>query len=286
MRTTLLTVFGSSLALSLVAGCVPQQKYDELTTAYRTKEQQTIKLQEELDASKANQKMLRTQLTDARAYLDQLETMTTEQAKELSRMEGDFQSLSQRVTSLRVAALPPELNAKLTMLHDRYPDMLSFDEATGMLEFSADMSFGLGSTELSSQARTAIATLAQILNTTEGRDFDLDIIGHTDNVPVNRPETKKRFPDNMHLSVGRAMAVRSQLVNDAITPERVKVGGWGEHRPVKANPNRGGEAANRRVEIMLVPRSTPALAGAPGAGMDASRAVGGASDDQMDFPPK
>ena len=33
MRTTLLTFIGTSFVLSLVAGCVPQQKYDDLLTA-------------------------------------------------------------------------------------------------------------------------------------------------------------------------------------------------------------------------------------------------------------
>jgi chemotaxis protein MotB len=286
MRNTLLTIVGTSFAVSLVAGCVPQQKYDELTTAYRTKEQQNLKLQEELDSSKANQSMLRSQLTDARTYLDKLETMTAMQAKELNDMEGDFQSLSQRITSLRVAVLPPELNAKLTQLHDRYPNLLTFDESTGMLEFSTDMSFGMGSTDLSPDARSAMSTLAQILNSSDGNDFDLDIVGHTDNVPVNRPATKKRFPDNMHLSVGRAMAVRSQLVNDRVIPSRVKIGGWGEHRPVKTNPNRGGEAANRRVEIFLVPRTSTLMTTGSSETSPTSQAGGSNSSDQLDFPPK
>jgi chemotaxis protein MotB len=285
MRNTLLTIVGTTFAASFITGCVPQQKYDELNTAYRTKEQQTIKLQEELNASTANQKMLRTQLSDARTYLNKLETMTAQQGQELHDMEQDFQGLSQRITSLRVAVLPPELNAKLTQLHDRYPDLLSFDEATGMLEFSADMSFGLGSTSLSTEARNAMSTLAQILNSSDGNSFDLDIIGHTDNVPVNRPATKKRFPDNMHLSVGRAMAVRAQLVKDAIIPERVKVGGWGEHRPAMENPTRGGEAANRRVEIFLIPR-TEAVMARRSTSSETNQAGGAVSEDQMDFPPK
>ena len=285
MRNTLLTIVGTTFAASFITGCVPQQKYDELNTAYRTKEQQTIKLQEELNASTANQKMLRTQLSDARAYLDKLETMTAQQGQELHDMEQDFQGLSQRITSLRVAVLPPELNAKLTQLHDRYPDLLSFDEATGMLEFSADMSFGLGSTSLSPEARNAMSTLAQILNSSDGNSFDLDIIGHTDNVPVNRPATKKRFPDNMHLSVGRAMAVRAQLVKDAIVPERVKVGGWGEHRPLKTNPTRGGEAANRRVEMYLIP-STMTAQVPTAEGSTTPMVGGGTNEDTGDFPPK
>ena len=82
------------------------------------------------------------------------------------------------------------------------------------------------------------------------------------------------------------MAVRAQLVKDAIVPERVKVGGWGEHRPVKENPTRGGEAANRRVEIFLIPRTTPLMATRTGGAPSTSQAGGGSGEDQMDFPPK
>ena len=279
MRTPLLIVAGSAIFLAFSTGCVPQQKYDELLTAYRGKEQQTMKMQEDLDASKANEGLLRKQLTDQRSYLDQLETVNTQQASELAQMESDFQGLSQRITSLRVAALPPELNAKLTHLRDTYPDLLSFDELTGMLRFSTDMSFSLGSTDLSTNAKSAMATLASILNSSAGNAFDVDIVGHTDNVPVSRPATKQRYPNNMHLSVGRAMAVRSQLVRDHVVAARIKVGGWGEHRPLLPNPSRGGEPANRRVDLYLVPASTPTLA-------SVESETRTSNEENADFPPK
>ena len=286
MRTPLLVVTGSSILLSVASGCVPQQKYDELLTAYRGKEQQTMKMQDELQASQANEALLRKQLQDQRSYLDQLKTVNSEQANELEQMEGDFQSLSQRITSLRVAALPPELNAKLTHLRDAYPDLLTFDEATGLLRFNTDMSFGLGSADLSSDAKSAMANLASILNSSAGNGFDLDIVGHTDNVPVNRPATKRRYPDNMHLGVGRAMAVRAQLGADSVTPTRIKVGGWGEHRPLKPNPNQGGESANRRVDLYLIPGTTPMLSNADESGGSSTTQQATGQESMDDFPPK
>ena len=283
MRTPLLIVAGSSILACFATGCVPQQKYDELLTAYRGKEQYSLKMQEDLDSARANEKLLRGQLDDARHKLDQLETMTSQQSTELSQMEETFQSLSQRITALRVAALPPELNAKLTRLRDTYPNLLSFDESTGMLRFSTDLSFGLGSTQLSAEAKKAMSALGSILNSSDGTPFDVDIIGHTDNVPVSRPATRQRYPDNMHLSVGRAMAVRTELVNDKVQGSRIKVGGWGEHRPLKMNPTSGGEAANRRVELYLVPRNTSALTQATTTTDTSSQAD---ATDSNAFPPK
>ena len=176
MRTPLLIIAGTSIFACFATGCVPQQKYDELLTAYRGKEQHSIKMQEELDSARANETLLRNQLDDARHKLNQLQTMTEQQTAELTQMEETFQGLSQRITALRVAALPPELNAKLNRLRDTYPGLLSFDEATGMLRFSADLSFGLGSTELSPEAKNAMASLASILNSSDGSPSHLFLI--------------------------------------------------------------------------------------------------------------
>ena len=283
MRKSLLIIAGTSIFAILATGCVPQQKYDELLTAYRGKQQHSLKMQDQLDSARANEKVLRNQLTDTRQKLDALETMTGKQSEELASMEQMFQGLSQRITSLRVAALPPELNAKLTRLRDTYPELLSFDETTGMLRFSTDLSFGLGSTELSPNARKAMNSLASILNSSDGTPFDVEIIGHTDNVPVSRPATRQKYPDNMHLSVGRAMAVRSTLVGDKVSAGRVKVGGWGEHRPLKMNPDRGGEAANRRVEMYLIPSTVvKELESA----QETTETLVGQPTNQDDFPPK
>ena len=87
----------------------------------------------------------------------------------------------------------------------------------------------------------------------------------------------------MHLSVGRAMAVRTELVNDKVQGSRIKVGGWGEHRPLKMNPTSGGEAANRRVELYLVPRNTSALTQATTTTDTSSQAD---ATDSNAFPPK
>ena len=80
-----------------------------------------------------------------------------------------------------------------------------------------------------------------------------------------------------------AMAVRSTLVGDKVRAGRVKVGGWGEHRPLKTNPDRGGEAANRRVEMYLIP-STMVSTVEPAQGT--TEAIVGQPTSQGDFPPK
>ena len=78
------------------------------------------------------------------------------------------------------------------------------------------------------------------------------MVGHTDNMPISKPDTRAKHPTNMHLSTHRAISVRDALVADGITANRVQVAGYGEFRPVAENGTRGS-ATNRRVEIFLTP---------------------------------
>jgi len=52
------------------------------------------------------------------------------------------------------------------------------------------------------------------------------------------------------------------------------------------NPTRGGQPANRRVEIFLVPRSASAMAVKPAGATTTQQTSGGNNTDQLDFPPK
>ena len=50
----------------------------------------------------------------------------------------------------------------------------------------------LGSVDLTSDARRSLQSLAGILNDGAGNDFEARIVGHTDGVPIRKPETKRR----------------------------------------------------------------------------------------------
>ncbi len=57
---------------------------------------------------------------------------------------------------------------------------------------------------------------------------------------------------NMSLSVDRANAVKTYLVNAGIDAANLSVKGFGETKPIASNSNEEGRALNRRVEIQLV----------------------------------
>jgi chemotaxis protein MotB len=78
------------------------------------------------------------------------------------------------------------------------------------------------------------------------------IRGHTDSVPVVRPETLQRFPyGNLHLSAERAVQVAGFLQKVGLDPDRMVVAGHGPSEPVAPNDTAENRQKNRRVEILV-----------------------------------
>ena len=250
MRRPLLLV--APLVLS-TAGCVPQEKYDDLLTAYRAKEQQTIAAQREADRLRANEDAIRRQMGEYASKLAEAEGQLGDQSGEIAKLRQEYQDFAERVASLDFnQQISSELNQRLVELSLRYPGLLTYDEKTGLIQFASDLTFAMGSVELSGDARTAIKALAAILED-GGIGFEIRVVGHTDNVPLRSGSI---YRSNVQLSAQRAISVRDALVKDGVAPDRIMVGGFGEFRPVAANGPRGS-GANRRVEIFLVATGEP-----------------------------
>jgi chemotaxis protein MotB len=103
-------------------------------------------------------------------------------------------------------------------------------------------------------AGEVVRELCKILNSEQGKKFDVIIAGHTDDIRIGKPETRAKHPTNWHLSAHRAISVLDIMENSGVSPERMSVRGFGEFRPIVPNlPNKKGNSQNRRVEIYIVP---------------------------------
>ncbi len=115
--------------------------------------------------------------------------------------------------------------------------------------------FALGQSSLDKSAQQEVAELAQRL--AENPDAVAVIEGHTDNIGAKQ--------SNLQLSEERAQGVKDILVKTfRIKPERLKVVGYGDAKPVASNSTEEGRFQNRRVTIKVQkPERMPRRAYAP-----------------------
>jgi chemotaxis protein MotB len=105
-----------------------------------------------------------------------------------------------------------------------------------------------------------LSTLKQIAASLSRTPYDLRVEGHTDNVPIHTPE----FDSNWELSATRATRIaRIFLDMKAMPPERISAAGYAEFHPVADNDTPEGRAENRRVDLVVLPRTKVDLSSPP-----------------------
>lgn len=102
-----------------------------------------------------------------------------------------------------------------------------------------------------------IETLRIIANSIGQVPYDLRVEGHTDNVPIHNVE----FDSNWELSSARATRIaRLCLELHVVSPERLSATGYAQFHPIASNERAAGRAKNRRVDLVVMPRTTLSLA--------------------------
>jgi len=245
-------------SVMLTGGCVSQGQYDDLLAQNRA-------AAAALERANA---LINKQLAD----IDALKKAIDELNAQIKLKDGQIQVLTDARDALQrkldalasrgpaqlpaperpIGVLPAGLNEKLKALAERYKEFMSYEN--GVVKFKSDTTFDPGSDVVTPQAKEAMVKLAEIMNTPEALEFHMYVAGHTDDLPIVKPETKRRHPDNWYLSVHRAVAVEEVFQKNAITPERLAAMGFGEYHPVAPNAaGHKGNKLNRRVEIWILP---------------------------------
>ena len=251
---SLITLIG----VASLAGCT-QGTVDDLRNANRVQAQRIAELEVQNESLNSTTQALRQQVQQSDASALEAEKRRAEAASQLQAAMAMYADLEGRLNSINPVMLPPELDEALRALAAQYPDLMIYDAKRGMVQMTSDLTFDLGSADLKSDAQSSLGKLAEVLKGAAASSYEVRIVGHTDNVPIKNVGTRAKHPTNVHLSVHRAISVRDAIVGAGVAAGRCSVAGWGEFRPVVANPAVGGARANRRVEIFLVPSTYAGL---------------------------
>jgi len=108
------------------------------------------------------------------------------------------------------------------------------------------VTFSPGEADILDSFKPVLDNIAEIIH--KYPYFHAEIIGHTDNVPINT----FRYPSNLELSVARATSVMKYFINDHyINSSRLSIKGDADKEPIAPNDTPVNRALNRRVEIRL-----------------------------------
>ena len=115
------------------------------------------------------------------------------------------------------------------------------ETSRGTLLVINDLLFASGGTKLEPASANKLRPLLQYLQGNPKREIIIE--GHTDSVG--------HASQNKHLSQLRAETVKTFLITNGVTGERIEARGFGEEAPVATNTTNAGRRLNRRVEIII-----------------------------------
>jgi chemotaxis protein MotB len=238
----------------LALGCVTRGTHEEVRTE-RDALQERVRLLEASNESLSNERVklisevedlgserekLAASVEELTARRDELQeslTLTTSQLEQRNRevaqlrdtYDGLVSDLQSEVASGRVAIeqLRDGLNVKLTQA----------------------VLFPSGSAQVEAEGAALLGKVAKRLLELPHR---VQVQGHTDNVPISG-RLAERYPSNWELAGARAASVVRILVVAGVPADRLSAVSLADTQPVASNDSAEGRAANRRIEIRLVP---------------------------------
>ncbi|AEE16301.1 OmpA family protein [Treponema brennaborense] len=187
---------------------------------------------------------------------DALKILSVPQNVELLR-QGRIVLLLDEAQLVRAVGAPLKDDAYYVVMRDvaqfvyenKVPDVTITDDYTGIQISIQNLQFIADSAELLPAEKLRLDTIAELLKTvTADNEFSVIVEGHT--ASVGKPAGEQQ------LSIERAQAIISAMAQRGVDTGTFTSKGFGGTVPVGDNATPEGRAQNRRVEILIVPKTT------------------------------
>ncbi len=159
------------------------------------------------------------------------------------RLEGeDIINRSSRIKE----EISDKLNTEIRRLDLDKEVYVTMSNKEVIISMREKVTFRPGEAEILASSVPILENIAEIAK--RYSHFLVEIIGHTDNVPINTT----KYPSNWELSVTRATNVLKYFISKYdIDPSRLSIKGNADKQPIAPNDTPENRAQNRRVEIRL-----------------------------------
>ena len=242
-----------AFAIFTLTGCVAQSQLDDCARRNDT-------LKERINSLEAEQNGWAQKYEKYMAENEILRTLMDASKKKVDLLSAQNENQQETIKNLASMVGQNALPVSLTTAISSWAaasEMIDFDEKTGMVKLKSDLLFNKGEDSVQPDAEAAIREFGNIINNEDAQGFDIAIVGHTDDVPIKKPDTRVKHPTNWHLSSHRAISVENILASVGVSEKRMIVVGFGQQRPIAENaPGNKGNEKNRRVEIYILPANS------------------------------
>jgi chemotaxis protein MotB len=245
---TLVLFFAGAAALTVAAACMSTAKFDA-TAAERDRYEQALAeclqhkdtvLQRLAETESVTMAQVSEFESSQQAYREKIEEQTMALA-ELRRQQAEAESNAELYRSLL---------RDLQGLVDAGKLNIVWKDGRMVLVLPSDVLFESGSADLSAAGKGTVQTVGEALGEVR-RKFQVE--GHTDSNPI----AGGRYKSNWELGAARAINVVSLLIAAGVSEELISAASFAATRPVADNGSVAGRAANRRIEIIVVPDLRP-----------------------------
>ena len=245
------------LGVVLAIGCgIPKDQWElklrenaDLQTKVADLERQRSNLEQQIADQKKEIKDLQGTIDALKGQMGKLGSDKADLLERLAKMRATLEDLerAKAAADKRNKAFR-DLLAKFKQMVDAGKLQVEVRNGLMLVKLPDNILFDPGKTELKKEGQEAIGQVTRILNSIEGRKFQ--VAGHTDNVPTGK---NSRFKSNWELSSQRALTVLELMIKEGMDAKRLSAAGYADVLPVATNDSDDGKRQNRRIEIVLQP---------------------------------
>jgi flagellar motor protein MotB len=217
-------------------------RLSEFDSSNRDLHSQIAELQQQLNLSNEEKRLLRQQMGDAATQLRQMQTAKSDAEQQINILQASTQrrsgatirsnsSLAQRIDAIRTTGVEVRQDGDVVRI-----------------ELPTDRLFVQGTYQLQSSGTALLDQVATEIRKNYPRQL-IGIEGHTDNLPIAGTVTTHH-----QIAATQSMTVFNYLSRSGYLPEKqMFTMAVGNNRPRFSNADPAGRSRNRRIEIVVYP---------------------------------
>ena len=246
MKSTALVFLSIFMLAFLCSGCLVAE------SKYLKKVDETDQLTKHVTALETVNKNLKDQIASLTGQNEDLTNVVTILESENSNLKQNVSQVTKKTQEVEKAS-----NTYRELLKEMKVEIaqgeITIKELKGKLTMDVvdKILFDSGEAKVKDEGLEVLSRVVEILK--HVKDKNIRIEGHTDNIKISG-KLIKVYSTNWELSAARAINVSKYLQQQGIDPTILSATAFGEYQPVADNATPEGQAKNRRIAIILLPK--------------------------------